>query len=98
MELQVDISFELINVDGVTKRRVENDAGFDDDWIGCKAVITSDFGTAENVRLPLFISVESRASRLFGWCGSTLSLLKKVDSKTNNCIQWITLPVVKQLV
>ncbi len=76
-----------MNVDGVTKRRVEKDADVDDDcgtivendtvlddWIGCKAVITSDFGTAENVILTLFKSVESRAIRLFGWCGSTLSL------------------------
>ncbi len=77
----------MINVDGVTKRKVGKGAEVDDDcgiivandtvfddWSGCKAVITSDFGTAENVILELFKSVESRAIRLFGWCGSTLSL------------------------
>lgn len=77
-----------MNVDGVTKRKVEkgvaevdDDCGIIvasdtvlDDWIGCRAVITSDFGTAENVILELFKSVESRAIRLFGWCGSALSL------------------------
>ncbi len=75
-----------MNVDGVTKRTVEKDVEVDDDcgiivasdtlledWIGCKAFITSDFGTAENVILELFKLVESRAIRLFGWCGSTLS-------------------------
>ncbi len=70
-----------MNVDGVTKRNVEYDAEVDDDddcgiivasdivlggGICCKAVITSDFGTAENVILELFNSDESRAIRLFG--------------------------------
>ncbi len=84
--LHVDISPGLMNVDGVTKRKVEKGAEVDEDceiivasdkvldeWIGCRAFITSDFDTAENVILELFKSVESRAMRLFGWCGSTLS-------------------------
>ncbi len=68
-----------MNVDGVTKRKVEKDAADEDDCgtmvvsdivlgdaMGCKAVITSDFGTAENVTLAFIKSVESRAIRLLG--------------------------------
>ena len=81
------MSLGLRNVVGVTKRRVENEDEVDgacgttvasdtafDDWMGCRVVSTSDFGTAENVIFEWFNSVESRASLLFGWCGSTLSV------------------------
>ena len=62
--LHVEMSLELVNVDGVTKRRVEKDVEFDadcgtivemgivfDDKAGCKAVITSALDTAEIVIL-----------------------------------------------
>ena len=58
------MSLELVNVDGVTKRRVEKDAEFDDDCgviverdivfddkAGWRVVITSALDTAENVIL-----------------------------------------------
>jgi hypothetical protein len=39
IDLHVDISLELMNVDGVTKRRVEKDAELDD---GCGIIAESD--------------------------------------------------------
>jgi hypothetical protein len=87
--LLVDISLGLTNDDGVTKRNVEKGVTVDDEWelmvasdtvldgwIWCKVVITSDFGTAENIIFALFKSVESRAIRLLGWCGSVSSFYK----------------------
>jgi hypothetical protein len=92
--LLVDISLGLTNDDGVTKRNVEKGAIVDDEWgpmvasdtvldgwICCKVFITSDFGTAENIIFALFKSVESRAIRLLGWCGSASSFWK-INSKT----------------
>ena len=62
--LHPEMSLELVNVDGVTKRRVEKDAEFDDDCgviverdivfddkAGWRVVITSALDTAENVIL-----------------------------------------------
>ncbi len=39
IDLHVDISLELMNVDGVTKRRVEKDAEVDDD---CGTIVEND--------------------------------------------------------